>query len=66
MNFFEELKRRNVFKVGIAYLVVSWLLLLRFPRSKTYLQAARLPEYWRKVGWPDMCSPIGEDDFECH
>ena len=27
MSFFEELKRRNVVKVGIAYLVASWLLL---------------------------------------
>ncbi len=27
MSFFNELKRRNVFKVGIAYLVASWLLL---------------------------------------
>lgn len=27
MSFFEELKRRNVFRVGIAYLVGAWLLL---------------------------------------
>ena len=27
MNLFVELKRRNVFRVGIAYLVVSWFLL---------------------------------------
>ena len=27
MSFFDELKRRNVFKVGIAYLVGTWLLL---------------------------------------
>jgi len=27
MNFFEELKRRNVFKVGIAYAVSAWILL---------------------------------------
>ncbi|MBT8062478.1 MAG: hypothetical protein KJO85_07320 [Gammaproteobacteria bacterium] len=27
MSFFEELKRRNVFRVGIAYIVVGWLLL---------------------------------------
>jgi adenylate cyclase len=27
MSFFSELKRRNVFRVGIAYLVVSWLLI---------------------------------------
>lgn len=36
MNFFDELKRRNVFRVGIAYGVASWLLLqvadLVFPR----------------------------------
>jgi len=27
MSFFDELKRRNVFRVGIAYVVASWLLL---------------------------------------
>ena len=27
MSFFEELKRRNVFRVGIAYLVVAWLVM---------------------------------------
>ena len=27
MSFFEELKRRNVFKVCIAYAIVAWLLL---------------------------------------
>jgi hypothetical protein len=25
-NFFSELKRRNVYKVAVAYAVVSWLL----------------------------------------
>ena len=27
MSFFDELKRRNVFKAGVAYLVVTWLLI---------------------------------------
>jgi hypothetical protein len=27
MSFFNELKRRNVFRVGIAYLVVCWLVM---------------------------------------
>src|SRR5215471_12363929 len=26
-NFFSELKRRNVYKVAVAYIVVSWLLI---------------------------------------
>ena len=27
MSFFTELKRRNVFRVGIAYTVAAWLLI---------------------------------------
>ena len=27
MNLFNELKRRNVFRMGIAYVVVAWVLL---------------------------------------
>ena len=37
-NFFAELKRRNVYKVAVAYAVVSWLLIQIatqvFPSSK--------------------------------
>jgi len=25
LSFFNELKRRNVFKVGVAYVVIAWL-----------------------------------------
>jgi len=25
LSFFNELKRRNVFKVGIAYVIIAWL-----------------------------------------
>ena len=27
MSLFEELKRRNVFRVGIAYVLMAWVLL---------------------------------------
>ena len=27
MSFIKELKRRNVFRIGIAYAIVSWLIL---------------------------------------
>ena len=27
MSFFEELKRRNVFRVAIGYVITAWLLL---------------------------------------
>jgi TolB-like protein len=35
------------------------------PRTKAYLEELNLPEYWRQVGWPDICQPVGEDDFVC-
>jgi len=41
-------------------------LIREFPETKNLINSVRLPEYWHEVGWPDMCRPVGEDDFECH
>ena len=41
MSFFKELKRRNVFKVAIAYIIVAWLLL---QVSDTLVPALYLPD----------------------
>jgi TolB-like protein/tetratricopeptide (TPR) repeat protein len=35
------------------------------PRTRAYLQWLQLPGYWREVGWPEPCRPLGEDDFTC-
>ncbi len=35
------------------------------PLSKAFLIKLRLPEYWREVGWPEPCRPLGADDFIC-
>ena len=43
MSLFIELKRRNVFKVGIAYAIVAWLLL---QVSDTLVPALHLPEWF--------------------
>jgi TolB-like protein/Flp pilus assembly protein TadD len=32
---------------------------------KDFARQTHLEEYWRKHGWPDMCRPLGDDDFEC-
>ena len=42
MNLFAELKRRNVFRVGIAYIVVAWLIL---QVSEILVPALRLPDW---------------------
>ena len=32
---------------------------------KTMIKRWRLPEYWRKHGFPPQCRPLGAIDFEC-
>ena len=34
-------------------------------RFKTLVRNAGLVDYWRAHGWPDLCRPIGADDFAC-
>jgi hypothetical protein len=34
-------------------------------RFKAYVRKAGLVDYWRARGWPDLCRPVGEDDFIC-
>lgn len=43
MSFFNELKRRNVFKVAFAYVIVAWLLL---QVSDTLVPALHLPDWF--------------------
>ena len=46
MSFIDELKRRNVFKVGIAYVIISWLLL---QVSDTLVPALHLPGWFQSA-----------------
>jgi hypothetical protein len=34
-------------------------------RFKTLMRNAGLVDYWRARGWPDLCRPLGAEDFEC-
>ena len=34
-------------------------------RFKAFARNAGLVDYWRARGWPDLCHPIGADDFVC-
>jgi adenylate cyclase len=37
----------------------------QLPRFKEYVRKIGLVDYWNKFGWPDICRPVGENDFEC-
>ena len=34
-------------------------------RFKAYVRKVGLVDYWRVRGWPDLCRPMGADDFVC-
>jgi len=46
MNFFAELKRRNVYKVAVAYAVVAWLLI---QAASIFLPAFDVPPWVMKI-----------------
>ncbi len=35
------------------------------PRAKKLLRDGGFEAYWRAKGWPALCRPIGDTDFEC-
>ncbi|MEE8371532.1 MAG: tetratricopeptide repeat protein [Sphingomonadales bacterium] len=34
-------------------------------RFKNILRELGMVDYWRASGWPELCRPLGADDFEC-
>ncbi len=56
----------NVSINGIRYLWLPELAAARkTERFKAYAYKAGLVDYWRSRGWPDLCRPVGADDFVC-
>jgi adenylate cyclase len=35
------------------------------PRFKKFVREIGLVDYWKEFGWPDLCRPVGDDDFVC-
>jgi tetratricopeptide (TPR) repeat protein len=38
----------------------------QLPRFKEFAREVGLVDYWQTYGWPDLCRPVGNDDFACH
>ena len=37
----------------------------QLPRFKEFVKEIGLVDYWKEYGWPDLCRPVGDDDFVC-
>jgi len=38
----------------------------QLPAFKNFLREKGFVAYWREFGWPELCRPVGGDDFECN
>jgi TolB-like protein len=51
--------------------LTAWHWSVEFPalrkteRFKAFVRRTGLIDYWRARGWPELCRPLGENDFEC-
>ena len=65
MSFFNELKRRNVFRVAIAYVIATWLLgWLRTRQTENGIRFQcdpRVQDLGRRVGLPPPIHPVSCD-----
>jgi tetratricopeptide (TPR) repeat protein len=47
----------------------SWFPVFRgvrqLPTFKEFVRKIGLIDYWKEYGWPDLCHPVGDDDFVC-
>ena len=43
----------------------SYAAVRKSERFKAFARAIGLVDVWRAKGWPDMCQPVGSDDFTC-
>jgi TolB-like protein/DNA-binding SARP family transcriptional activator len=54
---------------GLSYIALLWhpsyAPVRKTERFKAYVRKAGLVDYWRARGWPDLCRPVGADDFAC-
>ncbi len=50
-------------------LLFSWRPVMKdvraLPGFKQLMRDLGVVDQWREFGWPDLCKPVGETDFEC-
>jgi adenylate cyclase len=59
----------NSYKIDAGRTFLLWLPIMhevrQLPRFKEYIKEIGLVDYWNQFGWPDLCRPVGDGDFEC-
>ena len=65
LEFHEELAEAGGGGATLLLWHSSYAPLRKTERFKTLMRKVGLVDYWRARGWPDLCRPMGTDDFVC-
>jgi TolB-like protein/class 3 adenylate cyclase len=56
-------------KTHASGMAIAWWPVMRevrqLHRFKKFVREIGLVDYWNEFGWPDLCHPVGDDDFKC-
>jgi len=55
----------RAYKTALNYWTPIFHDVRQLPRFKEFVREIGLVDYWKEFGWPDLCHPVGDDDFEC-
>jgi tetratricopeptide (TPR) repeat protein len=65
-----EIAERNLQTFGAGVGPILWepslSSLRKTERFKVFARKSGLVDYWKARGWPDLCRPVGADDFACN
>jgi hypothetical protein len=63
----EAIEKAQIIDASMLY--YNWFPVVRevrqLPRFKEFVRKIGLVDYWKENGWPDLCHPVGGDDFIC-
>ena len=68
LDFFEGLTEAGYPALGNATCRLwapSYVAVRKSDRFKAFVRKAGMVDFWQARGWPDLCRPVGADDFVC-
>src|SRR5262249_38329942 len=65
LDFFERARAAGGNPAFVPLWDPNYAPLRKTERFKTIMRNAGMVDYWRAKGWPDLCKPVGADDFAC-
>jgi hypothetical protein len=49
----------------VALFQATYVPVRKTERFKAFVRNVGLVDYWKARGWPDLCKPVGANDFAC-